>query len=87
MKTVLLISDSEVCTTILDLYENNSMIVEPAGALSVAALEKMKDEIKGKNVVCIVSGGNNDISRMADIKVMSQSQQNKLFFFIADFYL
>lgn len=38
MKTVLLISDSEVCTSILDLYENNSMVVEPAGALSVAAV-------------------------------------------------
>jgi len=48
------------------------MVVEPAGALSVAGLEKMKNEIKGKNVVCIISGGNNDISRMNEIVIMSK---------------
>lgn len=57
-----------VCKTILDLYNQEAIVVEPAGALSLAVLEGYKEEIKGKNVVCIVSGSNNDISRTAEIK-------------------
>ena len=57
-----------VCQTILDLYNRDAIVVEPAGALTLAALEFYKDQIKGKNVVCIVSGSNNDITRTAEIK-------------------
>ncbi|WP_299441054.1 threonine ammonia-lyase [uncultured Aquimarina sp.] len=57
-----------VCQTILDLYNRDAIVVEPAGALTLAALEFYKDKIKGKNVVCIVSGSNNDITRTAEIK-------------------
>jgi threonine dehydratase len=71
MDTVLLIPEGEVCTAILELYENHSIVVEPAGALTVASLEKMKEEIKGKNVVCVISGSNNDMARMTDIKTLS----------------
>lgn len=62
------VDEGMVCETILSLYNKDAVVVEPAGALSVAALEKYKDEIKGKNVVCIISGSNNDITRMEEIK-------------------
>jgi len=63
-----LVDEGMVCETILSLYNKDAVVVEPAGALSVAALEKYKDQIRGKNVVCIISGSNNDITRMEEIK-------------------
>ncbi|MDR6526120.1 threonine dehydratase [Chryseobacterium rhizosphaerae] len=62
------VDEGLVCETILSLYNKDAIVVEPAGALSVAALERYKDEIKGKNVVCVISGSNNDITRMEEIK-------------------
>ncbi len=62
------VHEGKVCQTILDLYNKDAIVVEPAGALAIAALEQFKDEIKGKNVVCVVSGSNNDITRTAEIK-------------------
>ncbi|MDR6370620.1 threonine dehydratase [Chryseobacterium bernardetii] len=62
------VDEGLVCETILSLYNKDAIVVEPAGALSVAALEKYRDGIKGKNVVCIISGSNNDITRMEEIK-------------------
>lgn len=64
---MLLAPEGLVCSTILKLYNEDAIVVEPAGALSVAALELYRDHIKGKTVVCIVSGSNNDISRMQEI--------------------
>ena len=57
------VPEGSACQAILDLYNKEAIIAEPAGALSVAALDPFKSEIKGKNVVCIISGGNNDITR------------------------
>lgn len=65
---VVTIDEGMICETILSLYNKDAIVVEPAGALSVACLEKYKEEIKGKNVVCIISGSNNDITRMEEIK-------------------
>lgn len=65
---VVTIEEGMICETILSLYNKDAVVVEPAGALSVAALEKYREEIKGKNVVCIISGSNNDITRMEEIK-------------------
>ena len=62
------VDEGLVCETILSLYNKDAIVVEPAGALSVAALERYREEIKGKNVVCIISGSNNDITRMEEIK-------------------
>ncbi|MGG5210286.1 threonine ammonia-lyase IlvA [Chryseobacterium sp. MIQD13] len=62
------VDEGMVCETILSLYNKDAIVVEPAGALSVTALEKYRDQIKGKNVVCIISGSNNDITRMEEIK-------------------
>lgn len=62
------VPEGKVCQTILDLYNRDAIVVEPAGALTIAVLDDYKDQIKGKNVVCIVSGSNNDITRTAEIK-------------------
>jgi threonine dehydratase len=62
------VDEGLVCETILSLYNKDAIVVEPAGALSVAVLDKYREEIKGKNVVCIISGSNNDITRMEEIK-------------------
>ncbi len=68
LSKVITVPEGLVCQTILDLYNREAIVVEPAGALTIAALELYKEEIKGKNVVCIVSGSNNDITRTAEIK-------------------
>src|SRR5690606_23954026 len=57
------VPEGKVCSTILRLYNEEAMIVEPAGALTISALDFYRDEIENKVVVCIVSGSNNDILR------------------------
>ena len=66
-----LVPEGKVCSTILKLYNEDAIVVEPAGALSIAALDDYASEIRGKTVVCIVSGSNNDIDRMPEIKERS----------------
>ncbi|MEK7253231.1 MAG: threonine ammonia-lyase IlvA [Bacteroidota bacterium] len=79
-----LVPEGKVCTTILKLYNEDAIVVEPAGALSIAALDVFRREIVGKNVVCIVSGSNNDIDRMPEIKERSlQFEGLKHYFLIA----
>lgn len=68
---MILVPEGKICTTILELYNLDAIVVEPAGALSIAALDYYADKIKGKNVVCIVSGSNNDITRTEEIKERS----------------
>ena len=68
LNDMITIPEGKVCQTILDLYNRDAIVVEPAGALTIAALDYFKDDIKDKNVVCIVGGSNNDITRTAEIK-------------------
>lgn len=79
------VDEGAVCSTILDMYSKQAIIAEPAGALSVSALEKYKSKIKGKNVVCIVSGGNNDINRMKEIEERSLLFEEMKHYFILNF--
>jgi threonine dehydratase len=65
---IITVPEGKVCQTILDLYNKEAIVVEPAGALSIAALDFYSDKLKGKNVVCVVSGSNNDILRTPEIK-------------------
>jgi threonine dehydratase len=73
LSRMLTVSKKDLCQTMLDLYALKSMIVEPAGALSVAGLAQMADEIKGKTVVCVISGGNFDPKRFPEIKLLASS--------------
>jgi threonine dehydratase len=69
----------------MQLYNTDAIVLEPAGALSVAALGYCKDDLKGKNIVCVISGGNNDIQRMPDIKERSLIFEGLKHFFIIKF--
>ncbi|TLX77039.1 threonine ammonia-lyase IlvA [Labilibacter sediminis] len=82
---MLLVPEGKVCTKILELYNNEAIVAEPAGALSVAAIEQYKDKIKGKKVVCIISGGNNDITRTEEIKERSLLYEGLKHYFIVRF--
>ena len=82
---IALVPEGKVCTTILELYNENAIVAEPAGALPIAALDFYRDEIKGKNVVCIVSGGNNDIDRMQEIKERSLIYEGLKHYFMVNF--
>ncbi|GGA26318.1 threonine ammonia-lyase IlvA [Psychrobacillus lasiicapitis] len=82
---IVLVPEGKVCTTILDLYNKHAIIAEPAGALPIAALDFYKEEIKGKSVVCVISGGNNDIGRMQEIKEKSLMYEGLLYYFIVNF--
>lgn len=82
---ICLIPEGEVCSAILKLYNEDAIVIEPAGALSVAALKHYQKEIEGKNVVCIISGSNNDIDRMQEIKERSLLFEGLKHYFIVSF--
>ena len=80
-----LVPEGKVCSTILQLYNEDAIVVEPAGALAIAALDDYADVIKGKTVVCIVSGSNNDIDRMQEIKERSLQYEGLKHYFLIRF--
>ncbi|HEX2848697.1 MAG TPA: threonine ammonia-lyase [Chitinophagaceae bacterium] len=80
-----LVPEGKICTTILKLYNEDAIVVEPAGAMSIAALDQFAEQIKGKNVVCIVSGSNNDIDRMQEIKERSLQYEGLKHYFLISF--
>ncbi|WP_299889001.1 threonine ammonia-lyase IlvA [uncultured Lacinutrix sp.] len=85
LSDMITVPEGKVCETILDLYNKDAIVVEPAGALSISALDFYKEEIKGKNVVCVVSGSNNDITRTAEIKERALLYANLKHYFIIKF--
>ncbi len=85
MTDMLLVPEGKVCTTILQLYNEDAIVAEPAGALSISALDQYAAQIKGKKVVCILSGGNNDIDRMQEIKERSLLYEGLKHYFIVRF--
>ncbi|AIM15014.1 threonine ammonia-lyase IlvA [Neobacillus sp.] len=82
---IVVVPEGKVCTTLLSLYNENAIVVEPTGALSITALDTYAEQIKGKTVVCIVSGGNNDIGRMQEIKERSKLYEGLQHYFIVQF--
>lgn len=80
-----LVPEGKVCSVILKLYNEDAIVVEPAGALSIAALDDFAHDIKGKTVVCIVSGSNNDIDRMPEIKERSLQYEGLKHYFLIRF--
>ncbi|HVX26486.1 MAG TPA: threonine ammonia-lyase [Parafilimonas sp.] len=80
-----LIPEGKICTNILKLYSQDAIVAEPAGALAISALDDFANEIKHKNVVCIVSGGNNDIDRMQEIKERSLQYEGLKHYFLIRF--
>lgn len=82
---MVLVPEGRICTKILELYNQDAIVVEPAGALSIAALDSLREEIRGKTVVCIVSGSNNDITRTEEMKERSLLYEGLKHYFIVSF--
>lgn len=79
------VHEGKICQTILEMYNKDAIVAEPAGVMSIAALDEFKEEIKGKTVVCLVSGSNNDITRTAEIKERALLYANLKHYFIIKF--
>jgi len=85
LERVVVVPEGKVCTTVIELYQNEGIIAEPAGALAVAALDEIADLLRGKTAVCILSGGNNDILRYPEIMERSLVYQGRKHYFIVEF--
>ncbi|GAB5399083.1 MAG: threonine ammonia-lyase IlvA [Aureisphaera sp.] len=85
LDAVITVPEGKICQTLLDLYNKEGLIVEPAGALSVSALDYYASEINGKTVACVISGSNNDIVRTAEIKERALLYTNLKHYFIVKF--
>ncbi len=82
---VQLIPEGLVCSTIIQLYNENAIVAEPAGALAISALKSYRGDLKGKTVVCVVSGGNNDLDRMPEIRERSLQYEGLKHYFLISF--
>lgn len=82
---VVTVDEGAVCTAMLELYQRDGVIAEPAGALAVAALVQRADVVAGSSVVCIVSGGNNDLSRYGEIVERSLVHEGLKHYFLVEF--
>lgn len=77
LETIIVVPEGKVCTTILELYNDEGIVAEPAGALAISALDYYREKIKGKTIVVTISGGNNDINRSEEIKRRSIEYEKK----------
>ena len=82
LKDILVVDNGRICHEMLELYQEDGIVVEPAGCLSICGLDFLTDEIYGKKVVCVVSGGNNDIMRYPEIL-----EKNSIFLGIKHYYI
>lgn len=79
------VDEGRISETILDLYSKLGIVAEPAGAATIAALEVIKDQIKGQTICCIISGGNNDISRMPEMEERALIYEGIKHYFVVNF--
>jgi len=82
---LVLVPEGKICSSILSLYNDEAIVVEPAGAVSFAALDYIQHKIQGKNVMIIVCGGNNDITRTEDIRERALLWEGRKHYFIIRF--
>lgn len=82
---IIVVDPNEICSCILEMYNRDAIVLEPAGVMSLTALRQIKSKIKGKNVVCILSGSNNDITRMEEMKEKALLYEGVLHYFIIEF--
>ncbi|HEL2217678.1 TPA: threonine ammonia-lyase IlvA [Streptococcus suis] len=79
------VDEGWISWTILDLYSKLGIVAEPAGAATIAALEVVKDQIKGQTICCIISGGNNDINRMPEMEERALIYEGIKHYFVVNF--
>tara|TARA_Y100000385_G_scaffold279657_1_gene329628 strand:- start:766 stop:2004 length:1239 start_codon:yes stop_codon:yes gene_type:complete len=80
-----IVPEGAICSSILNLYNEDAIVAEPAGAVSIAALEQLRKEIKGKKVGIILCGGNNDVNRTQEITERALLHEDKKHYFIVKF--
>ncbi|MFY0608431.1 MAG: threonine ammonia-lyase [Cyclobacteriaceae bacterium] len=85
LREIALVDEGKLCSTLISMYNESGIVLEPAGALSVAALDQYQEEIKGKNVICVLSGSNNDITRTEEIRERSLLHEELMHYFIIRF--
>ncbi|MCC2644604.1 MAG: threonine dehydratase [Burkholderiales bacterium] len=85
LDATVLVPEGKICTTMIELYQLDGIIAEPAGALSISVLDTIKEKIKGKTVICILCGGNNDILRYPEIMERSLVYNGRKHYFIIEF--
>ncbi len=85
LREILPVPEGRICTEMIQLYQSEGIIAEPAGALSIAALALLSERLRGKTVVCILSGGNNDITRYPEIIERSLIDQGLKHYFLIEF--
>jgi threonine dehydratase len=85
VQRVVVVEEGRVCTEQLDLYQIDGIVAEPAGALALAALDDVAADIAGRTVVCILSGGNNDVARYDEIIERSLVHQGLKHYFVVGF--
>ena len=85
LDSVMLVDEGHVCSKILQMYNENGIIIEPAGVLSLCALDLMGEQIRGSTVVSVVSGGNSDVFRMPEILERSLIYEGKKQYFRIEF--
>ncbi|MDQ8767857.1 threonine ammonia-lyase IlvA [Streptococcus ruminantium] len=79
------VNEGWISGTILDLYSKLGIVAEPAGAATIAALDVIKDQIKGQTICCIISGGNNDINRMPEMEERALIYEGIKHYFVVNF--
>ncbi len=85
LNKIITVPEGALCDHILKLYNKEAIVAEPAGVLGLAGMYELKDELKGKNIVCLISGGNNDITRMEEIKERALLHNKLKHYFIIQF--
>lgn len=86
VKDIIKVPEGQVATTMIELYQNEGIIAEPAGALAIAGLELVDPKLLvGKTIVCTLSGGNNDIMRYPEVIERSLIYQGLKHYFIVEF--
>jgi len=82
---IVVVPEGRVCTEQLDLYQTDGIVAEPAGALALAGLDQVAERIAGTTVVCILSGGNNDVARYDEIIERSLVYEGLKHYFVVAF--
>ncbi|KAM3132253.1 hypothetical protein pb186bvf_015583 [Paramecium bursaria] len=85
LKDVHLVPELQVCHTMLKMINQEGLLIEPAGCLAISALENFREKLKGKTVVCLVSGGNIDLGRMSDIRTVSDMNRESQHYLYINF--
>lgn len=82
LSDIVVVPEGKLCETMIELYQKDGIVAEPSGALSVSALDALADRIRGRTVVCVISGGNNDIGRYPEVVARYRVYKGSEAFFV-----